>query len=160
MDGDVIVVLIVLAALGSGLIAGVFFAFSSFVMRGLAIIPPTHGLAAMQAINVTVINPAFLGVFLGTGVLSVILTVVAVVNFGDRDAPLVLTGSLLYLIGSIGVTMACNVPRNNWIAALDAADSASATAWYRYIHEWTRWNTVRTIASLAAMLAFVMSLIA
>lgn len=42
------------AALGCGLIAGVFFAFSTFVMKGLARIPTEAGVAAMQSINVTV----------------------------------------------------------------------------------------------------------
>lgn len=56
------------SALGSGLIAGVFFAFSTFVMTALARRPPAEGMAAMQAINVAVLNPLFLGVFVGTAV--------------------------------------------------------------------------------------------
>ncbi|HLL90834.1 MAG TPA: hypothetical protein VK324_16150 [Tepidisphaeraceae bacterium] len=54
------------AALGSGLMAGVFFAFSAFVMRALGRLPAGEAVAAMRAINVAVINPLFLGVFLGT----------------------------------------------------------------------------------------------
>ena len=48
--------LIVVSALGSGLIGGIFFAFSSFIMKALARVPPTHGIAVMQSINVTVLN--------------------------------------------------------------------------------------------------------
>jgi hypothetical protein len=51
--------LIFIAAIGSGLVAGVFFAFSSFVMPALARIRPEHGIVAMQSINLTVINPGF-----------------------------------------------------------------------------------------------------
>ncbi len=47
-------VLKLFAALGCGLIAGVFFAFSSFVMNALARIQPTQGIAAMQSINITI----------------------------------------------------------------------------------------------------------
>jgi uncharacterized membrane protein len=58
------------ALLGSAVIGGVFFAFSSFVMKALARIPSSEGIAAMQSINVVVINPTFLSVFMGTTVLS------------------------------------------------------------------------------------------
>lgn len=61
--------LTVAAALGSGLIAGVFFAFSNFVMKALSRVPSAEGLAAMQSINVMVLNPLFLGVFMGTAAL-------------------------------------------------------------------------------------------
>ncbi len=54
------------SALGCGLIAGVFFAFLSFVMRAFARLPPGEGMAAMQSVNVAVLNPVFLGVFVGT----------------------------------------------------------------------------------------------
>ncbi len=54
------------SALGCGLMAGVFFAFSTFVMNALARLQPTQGIAAMQSINITVINPLFMAAFLGT----------------------------------------------------------------------------------------------
>jgi uncharacterized membrane protein len=54
------------AALGCGLVAGVFFAFSTFVMKALARLPAPQGIAAMQSINVIVINPWFMTAFLGT----------------------------------------------------------------------------------------------
>ena len=64
-----------LAALGCGLIAGVFFAFSAFVMSALARLEPPQGTAAMQAINITVINPWFMGVFMGTAVVCLFFTI-------------------------------------------------------------------------------------
>ena len=56
--------------LGSALIGGVFFAFSSFVMKALARVPSPAGTAAMQSINIVVMNRSFLGAFMGTAVLS------------------------------------------------------------------------------------------
>ncbi len=46
-------ILIFAAVLGSGLVAGIFFAFSSFVMRALGQLRENQGIAAMKAINVT-----------------------------------------------------------------------------------------------------------
>jgi uncharacterized membrane protein len=57
-----------ISILGCVLIAGVFFAFSNFVMNALARIQPTQGIVAMQSINITVINPLFMTAFLGTGI--------------------------------------------------------------------------------------------
>ena len=48
------------ATLGCGLMAGLFFAFSNFVMRALCNLSPTKGIATMQSINVTALNPLFL----------------------------------------------------------------------------------------------------
>src|SRR4029453_8846365 len=52
-------------ALGSGLVAGIFFAFSNFVMKALARVPAAQGIAAMKSINVVVLNKWFFAVFLG-----------------------------------------------------------------------------------------------
>ena len=41
----------ILALIGSGIIAGVFYAFSSFIMKALAGVPSGEGIAAMQSIN-------------------------------------------------------------------------------------------------------------
>ena len=61
---------VIAALLGTALIGGVFFAFSSFVMKALARVPSPEGIAAMQSINVTVLNASFLGAFMGTAVVS------------------------------------------------------------------------------------------
>lgn len=135
------------AALGALLIAGVFFAFSSFVMSGLARLPAYQGIAAMNAINVTVINPVFLLAFLGTGVLAAALTAANLSSPLDPAAIKIVAGALIYLFGSIGVTTIFNVPLNN---ALAAAGEDGATLWADYLKSWVMWNHVRCLASLAA----------
>lgn len=46
------------AAIGTGLVGGIFYAFSSFVMTALGRISPEQGVTAMKSINVVVINPS------------------------------------------------------------------------------------------------------
>lgn len=145
------------AALGCGLVGGIFFAFSSFVMKALARLRPEQGIAAMQSINIVVINPGFFAAFLGTGVVCLVLAALAL----TRDSPdraWILAGSLLYLIGTIGVTMVGNVPRNNALAGVDPAAAGSVRVWTDYVASWTAWNHVRTIAALAAALTFTIAL--
>lgn len=149
-----------LAALGAGLIAGAFFAFSSFVMGALAKLPAAGGIAAMQSINLVVINPLFLGALFGTGALCIVLGLAALLDWAAADTAWRLAGALLYLVGTIGVTALCNVPRNNQLAPLDPAAAGSAGIWARYVSEWTWWNHVRTVAALAAAACFILALLA
>lgn len=150
--------LILLAALGSSLIAGVFFAFSSFVMKALARIPQAEGMAAMQSINVAVLNPVFLSVFVGTAALCVIAIVFSWLRWNQPGAVYLLAGGLLYLIGNFLVTMVFNVPRNDALAAVAPADPGSARLWASYLSSWTAWNHVRTAAALAAAAFFSLTL--
>lgn len=149
-----------LSALGAGLIGGVFFAFSTFVMRALGRLPVPQGVAAMQAINLTVINPLFLGTFLGTAVLGVILAGVSLPRWRSEPAATVcvLVGSFVYLVGVVLVTMRCSVPRNDALAAVvDPHGAEGARLWDRYLREWTAWNHVRTVSGLLAAAAFTLA---
>jgi uncharacterized membrane protein len=136
--------------LGCGLIAGVFFAFSSFVMKALAQQPPAQGIAAMQSINITVINPWFMTVFLGTVTTCLVLSVSSLLKWHQPGANFLLLGSLLYLIGTFLVTMVGNVPLNNALAIADPNSIDGAKLWTRYLSDWTFWNHIRTAAAIAA----------
>src|SRR5262245_6488620 len=105
-----IFVLTFAAAIGSGLVAGIFFAFSSFVMAALGRLPAEQGMAAMQQINITVINPVFMLAFMGTGLLCVALALGVVFSWDGTGAKPILIAAVLYLVGCIGVTMVFNVP--------------------------------------------------
>ncbi len=146
------------AAIGSGLIAGVFFAFSTSVMKALGRLPSNEGMAAMQFINVVIINPLFLGVFLGTAAACGVLTVSSLLRW-DRGSIFLIAGSILYLVGSLLVTMVFNVPMNNALAAAAPNDTGSADIWENYLSNWTFWNHVRTAASLGAAAAFTIGLV-
>lgn len=147
-----------LAALGCGLIAGLLFAFSNFVMQALAQQPDEQGIATMQAINVTIINPIFMLIFLGTAAICAAQIILSVPQLPARRPTYVLIGSLLYLAGTLGVTMIRNVPMNNRLEKVDPTDSNSATYWREYITSWMRWNHVRTIAATLASIAFMLAL--
>ena len=147
-----------LCALGCGLIAGIFFAFSTFVMKALGLLPPAQGVAAMQSINVAVINPWFLTPFLGTAAACVLMLIASLLRWHDPRAMYWLVGSALYLLGTVAVTMICNVPRNNTSAPVAPPSPEGAKAWSAYRSGWTAWNHVRTAAALAAALSFSIAL--
>ncbi|NGO14934.1 DUF1772 domain-containing protein [Streptomyces sp. HC44] len=151
-------VLTVLGVLGTGLVAGVFCAFSTFVMKGLAALPPAQGVAAMKAINVTAVTPAFMIVFVGSAVLCAVLAVVTFVLWPDEGTVELLLGSALYLFGCFGVTMVANVPRNDKLATMDPGTREAAAYWPSYVSEWMMWNHVRMVASAAAAITYVLAL--
>ena len=158
MINKLLFTLTLLSALGCGLIGGVFFAFSTFVMKALAALSPPQGIEAMKSINVAVLNPMFLGVFLGTAAGCVILAVSSLLTWQRPGAALLIAGSALYLLGTFLVTIAFNVPRNDALAALDPAKTESALLWTEYIASWTLWNHVRTVAAIVASAMFIMAL--
>jgi uncharacterized membrane protein len=146
------------SALGCGLIAGVFFAFSTFVMSALARLQPSQGIAAMQSINITVINPLFMTVLFGTAAACIFLAVSSLLKWHQPGAAYLLLGSLLYLVGTVGVTIVFNVPLNEALARVEPGSSEGASLWASYLANWTNWNHIRAAAALAAAASLTIAL--
>ncbi len=157
MDGFLFV-LTLLAALGCAMMAGVFFAFSTFVMPALRRLPVTEGIAAMQSINQLAVTPAFMAALFGTAVACLGLAARLAISWGERPVALVLAGSALYIVGVIGVTIARNVPLNDRLATLHPQGADAAGHWDEYVTKWTAWNHVRAVASLAAAATLTLAL--
>jgi uncharacterized membrane protein len=138
------------AALGCGLIAGVFFAFSVFVMHALGRLQPALGIAAMQSINITVINPLFMTAFFGTAAACIFVLVSSLSKWHQPGTAYLLIGSLLYLVGTVMVTIVFNVPLNEALARVEPDSTGGASLWASYLVNWTTWNHIRTVAALAA----------
>jgi uncharacterized membrane protein len=143
-------VLALVTAIACALVAGFFFAFSACVMKSLARLPAPQGVAAMQSINVVVINPLIMGALFGTALACAVLVVAAFVEWGEPYAVYLLVGGLLYLVGAILLTIVYHVPRNDALATLDPDEPGAASHWDRYARTWTAWNHARTVLPLAA----------
>jgi uncharacterized membrane protein len=144
------------AALGCGLMAGLFFAFSVAVMKALGRLPSAEGIGAMQSINVAIINPLFLVVFFGTAAACVLVMIASLLRWHDPGTIYLLIGGALYLVGTFFVTLVFNVPKNNALASVAPAQGASL--WTDYLSKWTAWNHVRAAAALAAAASLTIGL--
>lgn len=143
----------------TGLMGGVFFAFSAFVMTGLRRSPAEQGMRVMQEINrAATASPAFMLAFLGTPALCIAIGVSALADIGDAASAYQLIASALYLVGAFGLTMVYHVPRNNALDRLDPDAPSSIDAWTRYAAGWTAWNHVRTAAPIAASVLYALAL--
>src|SRR3954468_18756894 len=109
----VLILSLVAAAIGSGLVAGIFFAFSTFIMTAFARIPAEQGIAAMNAINVTIVRSPFMALFVPTAILCIVISVLALIDWRGGASTLMLAGAALYLLASFLSTIIFNVPMND-----------------------------------------------
>lgn len=150
-------ILLWFAAIGCGLIAGIYFAFSTFIMTALGRMDEGGGIAAMNSINATILGSLFMPLFFGTTLASAALVILALVVWGQPGSTVMLAGGLIYVIGMFASTLVFNVPLNK---ELTRVGEAAAEVWARYLKKWTFWNHVRTVASTAACAGFITALLA
>lgn len=143
------------SALGCGLLAGVYFAFSTFIMTALGRIGQVSGIMAMNAISTVIVQSLFMPLFLGTTLASLLLAIAAMLRWGEPGASAMLAGGALYVIGMFVCTAVIHVPLNNALAAVDPASVEAASLWARYLTDWTLWNHVRTISSTLTCALFI-----
>lgn len=157
MSLDLILPYVVVSAItGAGIVTGLLFAFSNFMMRALAELQDEHGMFAMQQINEKIINPVFLFLFLGTPLLCLIIGIYSLFHMTDPYNVLLLAGSLGYIIGPFGITIVCNVPLNDKLAAAQPAEGADI--WIKYQVKWQRWNHIRTCIGLVSIVFLCLGL--
>jgi len=158
MNTLIVKVLLWFSALGAGLIAGVFFAFSAFIMKALGRSGQVHGIIAMNSINSTILQSLFMPVFYGTTLTSIALAVVALSRWDANRSVPVLVAATVYVLGMFVCTIVFNVPLNNALAAVEPASTEGADVWARFLNAWTFWNHVRTFAALGAAGLFTFAL--
>ena len=122
MAEDVIFAVRFSSAIGCGLMAGLFFAFSVAIMRALSRLPPADGMAAMQSINIAILNPVFLAGFFGIAGLCLVVLVSSLSRWHEAGAVWFVAGAALYLVGVALVTIVFNVSMNNALASAASAD--------------------------------------
>ncbi|GGG02375.1 membrane protein [Rhodococcoides trifolii] len=152
MTERILLVLSVVAAIGSAVIGGLLFAFSTSVMPALSRQPDSSAAATMQSINSSIQNPLFLSAFMGTALAC--LGVIVLSPFaGSRGSVAMVAAAAVFVVGTFGVTMLVNVPLNDRLAGLDPI--AAQQLWVEYASRWTVWNHVRTASAVACACVMV-----
>lgn len=146
------------SAIGCGLLAGTYFAFSTFIMTALGRIEPFHAISAMNSINSTILRSLFMPLFFGTTLASAVLAIIGLLRRSEPSGIAMLAGGLIYVVGMFVCTVFLNVPLNNALGSV--TNEAGASIWARYLREWTMWNHVRTISSAAACALYIWAIAA
>ena len=155
-------ILVIVAAVGAGLIGGLCFAFSSFILRALGDLGAPQAIRAMQSINARILVSNTMAVWVGTAGVGVLAAILAFVVGPAEERVLVALGAVFYVAGALGITRGGNIPLNE---ALDGVDPeapgtdapALDEAWRSYVVRWGRWNAARTALCLAAAAAFALA---
>ena len=145
-----IALLLAISAIGAGLMAGVYFAFSVFIMRSLDRLDAANAVDAMNSINDVILRSWFMPLFFGTSLLYLLLAVLALFDWNNPDSPLLLTAGLTYFLGMFLCTVIFNVPLNNRLTKATEGGIGKLQLWSHYYKYWTRWNHLRTVNSLIA----------
>ena len=152
---DVIIATLWFAAISVGIMAGVYFTFSVFVMRSLDALERPAGMVAMQSINRIIVKSLFLPLFFASSLACLLLAVFGVMQWGSAGAWQMVTGGALYLVGMLLVTMIGNVPLNNALEATDANGQEAEAMWRRYMQRWLPWNHVRTVSCTVSLVLLI-----
>ena len=152
MLDSIVSLALTVAALGAGLMAGVYFAFSAFIMRAFDRLGAARAADAMNAINEVILRSWFMALFYGSTLLYAILAAVAVFAGDLAGRQVLFAAGAVYVVGMFVCTVVFNVPLNDRLAESVNEDSTIGETWAQYLKYWTRWNHLRTLCSLAALI--------
>lgn len=149
-------VFLLITAVLTALIAGLFYAYSCSVVLGLGKLSDLEYLKAMQSINREILNPVFFISFMGTAVL---LPVSTFLFRGQNPAFIfLLIASIAYLVGVFGVTVFGNVPLNDMLDQFDINNSANDLIRQmreNFENKWNFLNNIRTVFSVISIVLVV-----
>lgn len=153
MSDSIVNQAILFAAIGTSLMAGIYFTFSVVIMASLKKLPDEAAIASMNSINQVIVKSWFMPLFFGSSVLALLLI------FFNKEGELyvlIMSASMIYLLGMLGCTAFFNVPLNNKLASSILEDRSQV--WQHYLIHWTRWNHLRTVCSLIASILYMLAL--
>ena len=136
----------------SGLMAGVYLTFSVVIMRSLAMLDTSQGIAAMNSINREIVKTAFMPLFFGSTIIAALMVVAGIWQWDSAGAEGVLAAGLIYFFGMFVTTATANVPLNNQLDRVEGEGEEARQMWATYLSSWTRWNSIRAAACTATMI--------
>ena len=143
---------LVLAAFLCSLVAGFLFAFAVVVMPGLGRLDDGGFIRAFQMIDGIIqrSQPLFVFTWMGSVLALMTAAVLGIWELGGSNRLLLITATLVYILGVQLPTVTINIPINNKLQKLDlgtTSESAQRQARSEFEPRWNRWNVIRTACS-------------
>ncbi|WP_082216561.1 anthrone oxygenase family protein [Dyadobacter psychrophilus] len=157
---DFYFVSLVITALLTGLSAGLFYSYSCSVNLGLGKLADVEYLRAMQEINKAILNPIFFISFMGSIIVLVLATWLSYSGQHVFQFKMLLTATVIYMVGVFGLTVMGNVPLNDALAGFDIGGAtANEIAQKRKLFEqpWNKFHAIRTFCSIASFVFTLLS---
>lgn len=140
-----------------GLVAGVFLAFSDFVMPSLLASKPAAGSEAMQVINRKVYASIFIVLLVGLIPVTAVVGGLAYLFLEGAAALWLMVGGAIYFAGVFLASMVGNIPMNRRLEAMPQGGAEAQAYWPSYVRGWQIWNHMRTVSSFATMGCYVIA---
>ncbi|WP_191600852.1 DUF1772 domain-containing protein [Marinomonas algicola] len=149
--------MIVLLMVITGIMAGIYFAFSVFIMKSLSQLPNIEGARAMNRINDVIIKTVFLPLFLGSTFWYAGLIIWSFVNWQSGQSTLIISASLVYIVGMFLITVIGNVPLNKKLKVSENDEKELSKTWPYYLQKWTQFNHLRTLSAMISLALLILS---
>lgn len=149
--------MIVLLIVMTGLMAGIYFAFSVVIMKLLAELPTISGAKVMNKINDVILNTVFMPLFFLSTLLCVGVIIWSLTSWHEGRSVLEVSAAFIYIIGMFGVTAFGNVPLNNKLKRSERNEETLALVWKEYLHKWTKLNHLRAISCVVSTVMLIVA---
>ncbi len=141
----------------TGIMAGVYFSFSVFVMKALAELPEQEGARAMNKINDVIVNTLFLPLFFISSLWHLGLAVWAIAHWQGAQSLLLIASAILYIGGMFAITAFGNVPLNNRLKESSNNPKELANCWRKYLRSWHGLNHIRSVSCIFSLSLMVIA---
>ena len=153
-------IILALAILLTGLMAGIFFTWSNAVKPGIGKLSDIEYLRALQSMNRVILNNAFKIIFLGA-IIAVALVPVFYFNLYPKNIFWLFVFTLvIYWIGVFGVTVSGNIPLNEILdkTNLESITSEEIKTLRKSVEvKWNNFNLIRCISSGTTFILLIVS---
>ena len=149
--------MLILLIILTGLMAGIYLAFSAVIIRSLNELPALHAAQAMNKINDVIVNTIFLPIFFGSTLWYAGLIVWTFADWQSETSGLIILAALIYIVGMFLVTAFGNVPMNNKLKAIESNETLLVDYWKKYQYSWSRLNHIRTLSCTIAFAFLIAS---
>ncbi len=152
----------IIAVLLTGLVAGLFYSYANSVTGGLGKLSDKEYLMAFQSINRAILNVWFFVGFMGGLVVLPVATWLSYNEGINFSFCLLLSATLIYVVGVFGVTIFGNVPLNNILEKFDinaASHQELLSLREKFEASWNKWNLIRTVAAVLSFFLVILSIL-
>ena len=152
-------IILLLASLSTGIMAGIFFIWSNTIKPGIGKLNDMGYLSAFQSMNRVILNRTFIGIFFAPVILIPLTTFLNYNIIPDYKFWILLAATLFYWIGTFGVTIRGNIPLNELLdkTNLENISTEQAKSLRQSIeNKWNRFNLIRTLTSIGAFILLLL----
>lgn len=149
-------IILAIAILFTGLMAGIFFTWSNAVKPGIGKLSDLEYLTTLQSMNRVILNNTFKLVFIGA-VIAVALVPIFYFNLYPKNIFwLFISALIIYWVGAFGVTIFGNIPLNEILDKCNLESMTLSEIKALRISIESKWNNLNLIRSVSSFITFIL----